>query len=217
MVVTFHALTAAGIAHIAATQVRTSGDGWFFRSDLRVLGIAIFLGVLSHGVLDGLKHGYPIRAIPDIICASLLAVCWCIFVHRRFSLLFASVFLASFAPDVVDLGPGMLRSITGISMLTVDVPHLFPWHWLDGSGSMYPMSSTAPERIRILDIGQNTTVSWTNHLIVVVFAASGILANPRVFRFLSPRNIGVAAPDCATEDVSRHGVTNPPPPHTARR
>ena len=166
MVVTLHALTAAGIAHIAATRLRTDRAGWFFGSDLPVLGTGICLGVLSHGVLDGLKHGYPIRAIPDILCASVVAVGWCLFVHRRFSVLFASVFLASFAPDIVDLGPRMLRSITGISAPMVDAPLLFPWHWPDGSGSMYPMSSTAPERTRILDIGQNTTVSWVNHFIV---------------------------------------------------
>jgi len=192
MVVTFHALTAAGIAHVAATRVRTSRDGWFFASDLPVLGTAVCLGVLSHGVLDGLKHGYPIRAIPDIVFASLLAVCWCLSVHRRFSLLFAGVFLASLAPDLVDFGPRMLRSITGMWTSAVDVPLLFPWHWPDGSGSMYPASSAAPERTRILDIGQNTTVSLTNHLIVLAFAASGIFANPHVFRFLRPRNGGKA-------------------------
>jgi hypothetical protein len=175
------------------------------------------LGVLSHGVLDGLKHGYPIRAIPDILCSSVVAVGWCLFVHRRFSLLFASVFLASFAPDIVDLGPRMLRSITGLSMPMVDAPLLFPWHWPDGSGSMYPISSTALERFRILDIGQNRTVSWINQFIVVVFAASGIFANLRVFRFLFPRNRGAAASDWVTEDRPCHGITNPPPPHTAHR
>src|SRR5215470_1388274 len=152
MVVTFHALTAAGIAHVAATRMRTSRDGCLFSSDLPVLGTAVCLGVLSHGVLDGLKHGYPIRPVPDIVFASFLAVCWCLLVHRRFSLLFAAVFLASFTPDILDLGPRMLRSITGMWTPTVDVSPLFPWHWPDGSGSMYPMSSTAPERTRILDI-----------------------------------------------------------------
>jgi hypothetical protein len=48
---------------------------------------------------------------------------------------------------------------------------------------MYPMSGTAPGPARILDAGQNRLVSWTNHLIVIAFAASGILMNPRVFRF----------------------------------
>jgi hypothetical protein len=52
---------------------------------------------------------------------------------------------------------------------------------------MYSMLSRAPQPTRILDVGQNRIVSWTNHFIVVAFAASAIFANPRVFRFLSPR------------------------------
>src|SRR5262249_18408164 len=153
-------------------------------SDLWVLGSAVSLGVLSHGVLDGLKHGYPIQTVPDVLCAAVLAICWSLCVHRRFFLLFASVSLASFAPDIVDLGPRMLRS-AGIWAPVPDATPLFPWHWPDGSGSMYSMLSKAPEPTRILDIGQNRIVSWTNHLIVVAFAVSGIFANPRVFRFSS--------------------------------
>lgn len=65
----------------------------------------------------------------------------------------------------------------------LDASALFPWHWPDGSGSMYSMLSKASEPTRILDIGQNRMISWTN--IVIAFAASGILANPRVFRFFS--------------------------------
>jgi hypothetical protein len=139
-------------------------------------------------VLDGLKHGYPIPTVPDILCASALAGCWCLCVHRRFVLLFASVLLASLAPDIVDLGPKMLRAATGIWTSLLDATPLFPWHWPDGSGSMYPSASRAPDPMRILDVGQNRMVSWTNHVIVVAFAISGILANPRVFRFLPPRD-----------------------------
>src|SRR5262249_15371832 len=97
MNVTFHALTAVGIAHIAAIRLEPSREGWFYRSNVWVLGSAITLGVLSHGVLDGLKHGYPIRALPDVLCGGLLAICWCLCVRHRFFLLFASVILASFA------------------------------------------------------------------------------------------------------------------------
>jgi hypothetical protein len=82
----------------------------------------------------------------------------------------------------------MLRSAIGIWTPMIDAGPLFPWHWPEGSGSMYPMSSKAPEQTRILDIGQNNMVSWINHLIVLVFAASAIFANPRVFWFLSPRD-----------------------------
>ena len=184
MNVTFHALSAVGIAHIAAIRLEPSREGWFCRSDVWVLASAITLGVLSHGVLDGLKHGYPMHTVPDVLCAGVLVICWCLCVHRRFFLLFASVSLASFAPDIVDLGPRMLRSATGIWTPAFDATPLFPWHWPDGSGSMYSMLSKAPEPTRILDVGQNRIVSWTNHLIIVAFATSGIVANPRVFRFL---------------------------------
>jgi hypothetical protein len=188
MNVTFHAVAAIGIAHIAAIRLEPSRERRFYRSDVWVLGSAITLGVLSHGVLDGLKHGYPIQTIPDVVCAGVLATFWCLCVRRRFFLLFASVSLASFAPDIVDFGPKMLRSATGIWTPMLNATPLFPWHWADGSGSMYPMLSKAPESTRILDIGQNRIVSWTNHLIVVAFSTSGILANPRVLRFLSPRD-----------------------------
>src|SRR5262245_42596533 len=40
----------------------------------------------------------------------------------------------------------------------------------------------------------NRTVSWTNHLIVVAFVASGIFTNPRVFRFLLPRDVVTKPP-----------------------
>jgi hypothetical protein len=189
MNVTFHVITGAGIAHVAAIQIRNSRNGWFCRRDLTVAGMAIFLGVLSHGVLDGLKHGYPIRPAPDVLCAGLLALCWCLFARHRYRLLFASVILASLAPDIIDLGPKMLRSTLGIMTPMADLGHLFPWHWPDGSGSMYPAASHAPERTRILDTGQNEIISWTNHLIVIAFAASGILSNPWVFRFM-PRRTG---------------------------
>ena len=184
MNVIFHVLAAAGIAHIAATRLEPSQDGWFGRPDAWVIGPAACLGVLSHGLLDGLKHGYPLHAAPDILLAGLLAVGWSLCVRGRFFLLFAAVMLASLAPDIVDLGPGILRSVAGISTPMSDVGALFPWHWPDGSGSMYPVLSRAPDRTRILDVGWNGIVSWVNHLIVVAFAAAGIFSNPRVFRFL---------------------------------
>jgi hypothetical protein len=181
---TFHALTAVGIAHIAAMRLDSSRERWFYHSDVWVLGSAFTLGVLSHGVLDGLKHGYPIQTVPDVLCAGVLAICWCKCVHRRFFLLFASVSLASFAPDIVDHGPRMLRSATGIWTPVLDATPLFPWHWPDGSGSMYSMLSRAPQPTRILDVGQNRIVSWTNHFIVVAFAASGDFRKPTRVSFL---------------------------------
>src|SRR5215470_5315523 len=132
MNVTFHALAAAGIAHAAASRLEATRDGWFCRSDGWVLASAVCLGVLSHGILDGLKHGYPLRVAPDVLLAGLLAIGWCLCVRRRFGLLFAGVMLASFAPDMMDLGPKMLRAATGLSTPMAGAAPLFPWHWPDG-------------------------------------------------------------------------------------
>src|SRR5689334_21423213 len=90
---------------LAAIRLDPSQEGWFSRSDVLALGSAITLGVLTHGVLDGLKHGYPLETMPDVLCAGVLAGCWCLCLRRRYFLLFTSVSLASFFPDIVDLGP----------------------------------------------------------------------------------------------------------------
>jgi len=177
MNVTFHVVAAVGIAHVAAVRLEPSGQGWLPRArDLVVLGAAMLLGVLSHGALDGLKHGYPIASGPDVLCAAVLLSGWCLAVQRRFVLLFAAVGLAALAPDILDHGLQMAGLVTGAGM-----PTLFPWHWGDGSGSMYAMHARAPAATRILDLGQNTIVSWTNHVIVLAFATAGVLFNPHVF------------------------------------
>ena len=189
MNVTFHVLAAAGIAHVAAAGMRPAGQRtWFCRSDIPVIGAAVVLAVMSHGILDGLKHGYPMPAKADILCAGLLAMGWSFAVRLRLALLYAAVMLGALAPDVIDLGPSLLHSATGISMPWADSSNVFPWHWHEGSGSMYGADSNAPARARILDAGRNGAVSVTNHIIVVLFSAAGILSNPRVFRFLAPRS-----------------------------
>src|SRR6266850_6439006 len=144
MNVTFHVLAAAGIAHVAASGIRAPHEGTCVRrSDIPVIGAAIVLAVMSHGILDGLKHGYPISAKADIPCASLLAMSWCFAVRRRFVFLYATVMLGALAPDVIDLGPRILSSATGISIPCEISTNVFPWHWLEGSGSMYGATSNA--------------------------------------------------------------------------
>ncbi|MCL2715319.1 MAG: hypothetical protein FWD68_12205 [Alphaproteobacteria bacterium] len=179
MNVTFHVLAAVGIAHVAAVRLEAvDKQVWLPRArDLVVLGAAMLLGVLSHGVLDGLKHGYPIAAWPDVLCGAVLLAAWCLAVQRRYVLLFAAVGLAALAPDILDNGLRVLPGLTGAEM-----PTLFPWHWADGSGSMYAIHARAPTATRILDVGQNTIVSWSNHVLVLAFAAAGVLFNPHVWR-----------------------------------
>ena len=76
MNVTFHALTAVGIAHIAAIRLESLREGWFYRSDVWVLGSAFTLGVLSHAKredaihVDSCRGGSPAPRCADLAEAS---------------------------------------------------------------------------------------------------------------------------------------------------
>lgn len=182
MNIVFHCLTAAGIGHVAASGFREPGSDTPRWSDFPVATGAAVVAFLSHGVLDGLKHGYPFLPLLDIVLGASIAAGWCLAVRGRFILLFAAVFFASVLPDLIDLAPVMLKSKLGIDLHLEAGGRLFPWHWPDGSGSMFPSSSAAPDRFKILDAGQNRAVSAANHAIVLVIAAASVWLNPSIFR-----------------------------------
>lgn len=106
-----------------------------------------------------------------------MGLAWCLAVRPTLALLFAVAMAGSLAPDVIDLGPDILRSKTGIAFLSH--PHLCPWHWVDGSGSMYTGDR---DRSRDLRLPANQRVSYTNHAIVVAFTGSCILGTLWCFR-----------------------------------
>jgi hypothetical protein len=182
MNVTFHALTGFGISHLAARSVDASTPRAFEGRDLRVLVPAFVAGVLSHGLLDGLKHGYPIPYFVDPFLALAVGVLWCVAVRARYRLLFAAVFVAVLVPDLLDLGTAIANRLLGWHLPTFQ-RHLFPWHWADGSGSLYPLHG-APQRAGhgALDAGDNQIVSITNHGIVLFLAGAAILSNLEPFR-----------------------------------
>jgi hypothetical protein len=191
--VTFHALASFGIGHAAARHWGGDAVGDAPANlnrqrsqsrDARVLLVAFVTGVLSHGVLDGLKHGYPIPYALDPPLALVLVVAWLALVERRYRALFTVAFVGAILPDVVDLGPSVANRLLGWHLPTLS-RHVFPWHRVDGSGSMYPMGEGVASRPGHgnLDAGDNQAVSIANHAIVVFFAALAILANPRPLRF----------------------------------
>jgi hypothetical protein len=178
----FHCLIGAGIGHVAANGFKEPSSNALRRSYVPIIAGAAAVAFLSHGVLDGLKHGYPFFPLLDIILGASIAIAWCLAVQRRFIGLFGAVFFASVLPDLIDLAPVLLKSKLGIDLHLQAGERLFPWHWPDGSGSMYPSSSAAPDRFRILDLGQNRAISVVNHAIILIIAAACIWLNPSVFR-----------------------------------
>jgi hypothetical protein len=183
MNVCFHILTAGGIAHVAAASL----DARRVRGAQRHIGLTIpvvaaLAALLSHGVLDGLKHGYPIRPMLDVAIGGMAGLAWCAAAHRRHVTLFAAVMLGSLAPDLIDLGPSLARSALGWEWLPATRLHLFPWHWPDGSGSMYPSGVRAPVGKGVLDLGTNRVVSAVNHVIISTLALTGVATYPGAVR-----------------------------------
>jgi hypothetical protein len=174
MIVVFHVLAGAGVAHVGTISLRqTTFEPGVRRPGAGLILLASAVGLASHGVLDGLRHGYPLSAIPDIGLAATLAVIWCLAVRSPLRLLFACVIAAALLPDIVDHGAAMLRWKAGL-----DVPMrapIFPWHWPDGSGSLTD---------RALDVGRNRAVSLTNHLVVLVLVTGCVLSSLWAFRFV---------------------------------
>lgn len=183
MNVAFHALASFGISHAAARGLDATAPTGGPARDARVLVPAFVAGVLSHGVLDGLKHGYPVPYTLDPPLALAMLGLWLALVSRRYRPLVVATFAGAVLPDVVDLGPGVANHLFGTHLPKMS--HVFPWHWLDGSGSMYPAKPGVVTSRAALNTGDNQAVSITNHVLVVFFSLAAILANRRPFRFVA--------------------------------
>ncbi len=180
MSIVFHVIVGAAVAHVASARLRDQSHGGFRRPTLGLLAFACVIGLVSHGVLDGLKHGYPIPAVLDIVAGSILAAVWCFAVRPPLRLLFAAVIVVALLPDVIDHGTAMLRWKAGWDV-SVNPNHIFPWHWPEGSGSLHPGGN---DPARSLDFGRNREVSIANHFIILLIAAGCVLTNARAFRFV---------------------------------
>jgi hypothetical protein len=172
MNVVFHTLAGLTIGQTAATRLDTRRGG--VRAPLRTGAIAaavLVLGVLSHGVLDGLKHYYPFRARGDTLATAALFIGWLAMVPRRLWWPFIVGVAAAMLPDIVDHVPRDLNRHLGWHL--PDLPPLFPWHWRESGASL---SGPGPPRLHL--------VSLANHAIVVGICAAllwvtrGVLRRP---------------------------------------
>jgi hypothetical protein len=125
----------------------------------------------------------------DVASSVVLSLAWCACVRGPLRALFAIALLSSFAPDLVDHTPWILKYGFGLAVPLNPVGPLFPWHWWDGSGSMTP---GRPDRFQDLAAGRNWAVSLANHAIVLAFSAGGIALAPWALRFanLPLRQVG---------------------------
>lgn len=168
----FHSLTGVGIGCAMAPEV---AEGTALKKGCAA-AVAFSLAVLSHGILDGLKHLYPFRAETDLFLSLVLIGGWLLWVKSPYRWFFALAIFGSLLPDILDHGTDLLNCAFRWHLPTH--PKWFPWHQAEGSGSLYN--------------GKGRLYSLTNHVIVLSFNAAAILFNarkwvqPLTFRLYGP-------------------------------
>lgn len=155
----FHTLTGIGVGCALAPK---TADGTPLQKGCAAAA-AFSLAVLSHGILDGLKHLYPFRAETDLFLSLVLIGAWLLWAKPPYRWFFALTIFGSLLPDILDHGTDLLNCAFRWNLPTH--AKWFPWHQVEGSGSLYN--------------GKDPLYSQTNHFIVLSFDAAAIFFNAR--------------------------------------
>jgi hypothetical protein len=174
MNVAFHTLAGLAISQTAASRLKPAAAAGpprrrLGRRDAGIAAAVFALGVASHGVLDGLKHYYPLSSAGDALTSAALFCGWLALVPRRLWPLFFIGFAGAIFPDLFDHVPRDLNRHLGLTLPVL--PKVFPWHWPEGSGSL---SGAHPPAFGV--------VSLANHVIVVSFCAVALWLTRDVLR-----------------------------------
>ncbi len=171
MNVAFHELVGIAIAHEASAALGppTAYDGGSTTQRRGTIWAAAFgLAVLSHGILDGLPHYYPLGIWPDTVVSIAFLAFWLTRVPRWMRVPVIVVCVGSLLPDIIDHVPRDLNRHLHLGL--PEWPKLFPWHWREGSGSI-------PGKT-----GPLWRVSVANHAIVVAFCVTAFIRTRQLLR-----------------------------------
>jgi hypothetical protein len=170
--IAFHTLAGLAIGQAAACRLieRDAPHDAPRASTARLVAWTFVLCVMSHGVLDGLPHEYPFRALGDTFWTSTLLLSWMLLIQPRFRALLALAFLGAVLPDLIDHVPRDLNRHLGLHLPVL--PKLFPWHHREGSGSLsgyvLPLARVA---------------SLVNHVMVATFSVTVLWLSRRALRY----------------------------------
>jgi hypothetical protein len=170
--VSFHALAGLAIGQTTASLSRGPHE----RPRPGVVVAAFGLAVMSHGVLDGLPHEYPFRALADTLVTAALVGVWMWLIEPRFRALLLVALLGAVLPDVIDHVPRDLNRHFGTHL--PELKKVFPWHGSGGSGSLSGEGILFRAHI----------ASVTNHVIVVTFCAVALWLTRGVLRSRVPKS-----------------------------
>lgn len=133
MNIVFHTLTGCAAAGLFTGKIEDKTK----KNQTVIIYIAVFLiGIMTHGILDFLPHQYPFKADIDIIISLTFFTLFLIFIQPKFILLFCVSFFGSIFPDLVDIGPRIIKELLGISVPSFAYK-IFPWHTAKYSGSIF--------------------------------------------------------------------------------
>lgn len=184
MNVAFHTLSALAIGQTAACRIDA---GTSRRRYVAIAALTFLLGVMSHGVLDGLPHEYPFRWPGEVLVTTPLVVIWMVLIQGRYRALLLVAIAGALVPDVIDHVPRDLNRHLGTHL--PEVTKLFPWHHRGGSGSL---SGVVPLDARIASV--------TNHIIVITFSAALLWLSRRALRFGRRSPPAAGSPGSARND-----------------
>jgi len=168
--VAFHSFAALAIGQAAACRTAPTDRP---RRRVAIAAVVFTLGVMSHGVLDGLPHEYPFRWLGDTLASTALVGMWMAITRSGYRGLPLVAIVGALLPDVIDHVPRDLNRHLGTHL--PELQKLFPWHHPGGSGSL---SGVVPFRARVASIA--------NHIIVVSYCAVVLWLSRRALRIAAP-------------------------------
>jgi hypothetical protein len=166
----FHALAGLAIGQTAATRIAAEPAPRTRRHDVVVATLAFGLAIMSHGILDGLPHEYPFRALGDTLATAAVVAAGMAPLRPRHRVLVLVALLGAVLPDVIDHAPRDLNRHFGTHL--PELKKIFPWHGAGGSGSL------SGDHI----LFRAHVASIVNHVIVVSFSAVTLWLTRRVWR-----------------------------------
>jgi hypothetical protein len=164
--VAFHTLSALAIGQTAAWRIDVADRR---ERPVAIVALVFVLGVMSHGVLDGLPHEYPFKWLGDTVSTTALVVIWMAIIEPRHRALLLFAIFSAILPDIIDHVPRDLNRHLGTHL--PELTKLFPWHHRGGSGSL---SVNVPLDARIASIAY--------HIIVVTFSIVMLWLSRRALR-----------------------------------
>jgi hypothetical protein len=97
--------------------------------------IGFLFGIIAHGALDYIPHGYPVNSKLDAIGGLIIIIVTILLTNKKYRIIIGLTLLGSLFPDLIDLSPSIANKQLGLSL--PEGNKIFPWHWHEYSGSIY--------------------------------------------------------------------------------